>query len=157
MTDIDRTGLSIETDTDTCACGCGEKVRTKRNGAPATRFRQGDDQRLLGLLIRAELAGQEVHVREGGTLYTSDAEGYARRVFSERGLAKFRRSLELNRERASKRRQPKPQDADNVPSTIRIKVGRWEYEAVREGNAFHYKNAQGEGRAVHVSKVQVVG
>lgn len=43
-----------------CRCGCGQPTRNVRS-----RFRQGHDARLKGILIRAAVTGTKIEIREG--------------------------------------------------------------------------------------------
>lgn len=131
-----------------CACGCGEQVTSaKRNFLP------GHDQRLMGILVRAERENLEVSWTDGGMTVTgSGAMDYAELVLGETGIAKLERYLATTPKRARKgKKAPAVVEAprtDPLPSTV--KVGRWEYPVIninRDGNgaivAVEYKNRTG--------------
>lgn len=67
----------------TCACGCGAGVTPKRV------FRQGHDQRLIGILAEATAGGKEIGHWSGGTLVTGSPRTYGARVLADGGCYKL--------------------------------------------------------------------
>lgn len=107
-------------------------------------FAQGHDAKLAGYLVRAEMAGEEIRLVEGGMAISSDALGMARKV-SEAFEAKVAALLDVAKTRvakkalteakkAAKKSAKKATEAEAAPVVLapieaRIKVGRWEYNA----------------------------
>lgn len=140
-----------------CACGCGEAVaNAKRN------FRPGHDQRLMGILVRAEREGLEVSWMAGGVMISGTATDYARLVLGDAGVSKLAGYIANEPKRARKARADRAEvdpaadaivasvkpAADPLPATV--KIGRWEYPVIdveRDGNGkivgVTYKNRQG--------------
>lgn len=131
--DDEFAGLRIEvTIGSTCACGCGDKTSAGRS------FVQGHDQRLIGLL--AANHAQEVQFADGGMLITTDAIGYAARVFSSAGLAKLDRAIDrakvapvASRSAVRTARQAPAEPATALGAEVTIKVGRHTYPATVAG------------------------
>jgi hypothetical protein len=137
-----------------CACGCGLQVtNAKRNFLP------GHDQRLMGILVRAERENLEVSWIEGGMLVTGQgALDYGRMVLTDSGIEKLERYLaetpkRTRRAKAAAVTAPEvtaeAPKADPLPA--KVKVGRWEYDVVgveRDGNGtvirVTYRNARQE-------------
>jgi hypothetical protein len=100
-------------------------------------FAQGHDAKLAGYLVRAEMAGEEIRMVEGGVAISSDAMGMARKV-SDAFAAKVELLLSIARERVAKKELNKAKKATKTakkvvvelaPIEARIKVGRWSYNA----------------------------
>lgn len=100
-------------------------------------FAQGHDAKLAGYLVRAEMAGEEIRMVEGGVAISSDAMGMARKV-SDAFAAKVELLLSVARERVAKKELAKAKKVTKVakkavvelaPIEARIKVGRWSYDA----------------------------
>lgn len=148
----------------------------------AREFAPGSDAKLKSLLIKAGVAGLEVRQNLGGVVHSGDALTMARQFafawMVEKGIERGRAKLAAQAERkAAKAERPagrvsrkvaKPQapaastgehvvaaiaaPAAEVPATVEIKVGRWQYLATidAQGDA-HYTNAK------QVSAVAVKG
>jgi hypothetical protein len=128
-----------------CNCGCMGKVANSKR-----LFIQGHDQRLIGILTRAAVNGAEVHLRTGGTMTSGDALGIASHLLNVRGQEKLRRAVEAamgkrDRAQVAKAEAPKPQ-----PVAGTVKVGRWDYPAIREvdGNVVRNLLRDGTGEFV---------
>jgi hypothetical protein len=107
-------------------------------------FAQGHDAKLVGFLVRAELAGEEISLIDGG-MRTSFGAVTAARAISEALAAKAQAQLDAAKARlakaaareasktarkSAKAAAPKP-EAKPEPTTrdAKIKVGRWTYDA----------------------------
>lgn len=130
-------------------------------GQTTTRtFAMGHDAKLVGFLVRAELAGEEIRMISGGVaIYFPGAVGAAQRV-SDALAVKAQAQLDAARARVAKkaareaskaaRKSAKARDAIGealVAKTrnAKIKVGRWTYDAtikIETGEAT-YISAQG--------------
>lgn len=124
--EFDRTPIQIGDETfKACACGCRNGVtNAKRN------FQPGHDQRLMGILVKGARAGiGEVSWTDGGMLVSGTAWDYASRVLSETGIAKLEAYLATEPKRARRGTATPVEEAPVLSSAIRVKVGRWEYDA----------------------------
>lgn len=137
-----------------------ESYNTGCNQSTTKVFAQGHDAKLAGFLVRAELAGEEIRMVEGGVAISSDARRMAAKV-SEAFEAKVVALLDAARRRLAKKalneaikaarksaKAVKAIEAAPVPTTreARIKVGRWEYNATIEiatGRATHERKLGG--------------
>lgn len=110
----------------TCGCGCKHPTNEGRS------FVQGHDQRLIGILTR--WAHTEISFEDGGMLVTTDARGYAARVFSPSGMDKLERSLARIKAAFvapgvdAAPETPVPA-TDGVGGEVRAKIGRGVYSA----------------------------
>src|SRR5882757_1808859 len=153
--------VTLNADGDkTCLCGCLSPVTSKRT------FRQGHDQRLRGILIRANLHNAEVTVR-GGMQTSGDAMSLAVRLDSQgvkgdwveslhkaeaRDAAKAAKAETRANQRATKHATAAQIDAAMAageaaaPATIAgtVKIGRWEYPAEQRGDRI-VRNAKRDG------------
>lgn len=122
-------------------------------------FAQGHDAKLVGFLVRAELGGEEVWWTENGVHHTLSGAAHVAQMFSDALAAKTRAQLDAAKARLAKKaeaaaaKQAKRSatkaakiEADVVQARpARIKVRRWEYDAMINANgAARYTNAKGE-------------
>lgn len=85
---------------NSCACGCRQPVTTSDR---VTRyFRQGHDQRLIGILAGAAAQGREVGFVDGGMLTIGSAQTYGARFLKEGGLAKLEVAIKRATEKAAR-------------------------------------------------------
>lgn len=125
-----------------CACGCQQAVtNTKRNFLP------GHDQRLMGILVRAERENLQVSWSAGGMTIGGTAMDYGQLVLGETGVEKLKRYLATEPKRARKGRAAKP--AKETPigpvKVADVKVGRWEYPAQRLQDGTIQRNLRRDG------------
>ncbi len=115
-------GVLLKVADGECVCGCGD--RPKRAGS---KFVQGHDARLRGILTRAHLTGHPVTLVRGDEVTTTSAEAVAVEhrmehhlaAAADRGSGKFVQpadGMEL-------------MSGPKVGDLERIKVGRWGYDA----------------------------
>jgi hypothetical protein len=128
-----------------------EYQSTGCDGQTRSTFCQGHDARLKSLLIKAGIAGHAVRYEENGMTVVTDAltaaapYGFASKVASgiERGRAKVAR--ETRHEAAT---------AAPEPTVVRIKVGRWVYEAVlADDGSASYTTAGGAVKVVAAERI----
>ena len=119
-------------------------------------FAQGHDAKLVGFLVRAEMAGLEIAQVVGGIRITSDAMHAAARV-SEALAEKTEAQL------AAARRRQARQDAREVketqaPKAVVIKIGRWTYDATIDSatGSASYRTAAGVLTAAPVGTYKLV-
>jgi hypothetical protein len=106
-------GLEIEAVIGaTCACGCSEPVTSTRH------FRQGHDQRLIGILARVAASGREVSHTTGSLMVTGSARAYGARVLSDSGLAKLDDAI------ARATHKPRPDKGTRIPSALLSRAAR---------------------------------
>lgn len=104
-------GVILIQDDGECRCGCRQ---------PAKRtFRQGHDQRYKGILIRAHLTGTEINLIKGGVIHSGAAGSFA----AEHGWEDYLTNADAKYAAQVAKHTSRP-----VP--VKIKVGRWEYDAV---------------------------
>lgn len=125
---------------DACQCGCRSPLN------PGRRFVQGHDARLKGILMRAHLAGVEVHVLQGGMLISTDAMDEAK----DQGWAQF-----LKDAKARFDAKPAPKAKPEAGPMIEAKVGRWVRKGFVVDGEFRYTDAKGQ--AQRTSKFTPVG
>lgn len=129
-------------------------------------FAQGHDAKLVGFLVRAELSGEEISITEGGVRITFSGAVKAAAHISgalankaqgqldaaRRRLANKAVDLALKEAKKGKSAERKLAEKAKVvapaPTTrqARIKVGRWEYDAMIEiatGRATHDRKLGG--------------
>ncbi len=99
-------------------------------------FAQGHDAKLVGFMVRADIAGHEISKREGGMLVSYAGATHAAGTISDALALKASIQLEAQRARAAKKASkparkatPAPAPAPLLPIEARIKVGRWTYDA----------------------------
>lgn len=108
-------------------------------------FAQGHDAKLVGFLVRAELADEEIGKVEGGMRMTYQNAVHAAGTISEALAAKAQAQLDAVRARLAKkaaseakktaRKSAKKAEVTSEPEaqpvwrSAKIKVGRWTYEA----------------------------
>jgi hypothetical protein len=121
---------------DTYTTGCTQST--------ARVFAQGHDAKLVGFLVRAELAGEEISLVEGG-MRTSFAgavraagrvsDALALKAQAQLDAARARIAKAAAREatktarKSAKAAEPMAEVIELAPIEARIKVGRWEYNA----------------------------
>jgi len=128
-----------------CHCGCGLTTRLISNGKGYSRFLQGHDQRLKGIVTRAAAAGVPIAMFDPGATSpfdTVDAVEYASGVFSGPAVAKIEASATAYQQQAEKRQANRLAKAkakaakaakEAEPESQQVKIGRWEYTAVPTG------------------------
>jgi hypothetical protein len=120
-----------------CGCGCKEKVASSKR-----TFKQGHDQRLVGILTRAALRGDDVAVQSGGVLISGEALGMAAHLgLSQHGIAKLNKAVEAGQ---AKRDRKPATPKQNPTERGQVKIGRWFYSATRMGELVSYTDKQGE-------------
>jgi hypothetical protein len=132
---------------NSCACGCEEEVtNAKRN------FRPGHDQRLMGILVRAEREGLEVSWMSGGLMISGSATDYGQLVLNEGGQAKLARYIATEPKRARKGRTSAAQAAEVIAAPARpaftegeVKIGRWVYPSREFPNGAVVRNTKRDG------------
>lgn len=124
--------FEIESDTD---------YTTNCSQSTTRTFAQGHDAKLVGYLVRAELAGEEIRRNNGGVIHSfqgavhaaaSISEALAVKAQAQLDAAQARLAKKAAREAAKKaRKSAKAAAPAPEPTTrdARIKVGRWEYAA----------------------------
>lgn len=96
--EYDATVLEIRAELGTtCACGCGAGVTPKRV------FRQGHDQRLIGVLAEATAAGKEIGHLQGGVLVTGSPRSYGAKVLADGGQYKLASAIKRAQEQLQAR------------------------------------------------------
>lgn len=126
-------------------------------------FAQGHDAKLVGFLVRAELAGEEIRLTEGGVAITFPGAVAAAGRVSDALADKAQAQLDAARARVAKKelaearraarksaKKAKATEAAEAPAPThrdaRIKVGRWTYDATIElatGQATYSKKLGG--------------
>lgn len=97
--EYDATVVEIRAEIGTiCACGCGAGITPKRV------FRQGHDQRLIGILAQTAAAGKEIGHLSGGVLVTGRAAAYGAKVLGEGGQIKLAEAIKRAVDQAAKPR-----------------------------------------------------
>jgi hypothetical protein len=109
-------------------------------------FAQGHDAKLVGFLVRAELAGEEISTSGGGMRMTYDGAVKAARTVSEALAAKAQAQLDAAKARLAKKAEVAARKAASRSAkkavkvtetpkdrTATVKVGRWTYEAKIDG------------------------
>jgi hypothetical protein len=133
--------LDVERDDD-YSTGC--TAQTKRI------FAQGHDAKLVGFMVRAELAGHDISRTDGGVLVTFGGAVHAAGKISEALAVKAEAMLTAQVAKATKKRhrtevkaagaklalaeyqEAKQAKAEIPPIEAEIKVGRWTYPALVE-------------------------
>lgn len=128
-------------------------------GQTTTRiFAQGHDAKLVGFLVRAELAAEEIRQNQGGVVYTFPGAVAAAGAISSALAAKTQAQLDAAKARLAKaaareaskaaRRSAKAAVVESVMATreATIRRGRWTYSAVIDTRTqwATYTNAKGE-------------
>lgn len=120
-----KTGPILERKTpEFCPCGCGEVAKGKNS-----TFRMGHDARMKGILLRAYVAQSPVTFKvDGGTLQTHKAINVA----DEFGWGDVIRNRAIDIKANGKVTKPKAakNNGPQVGDTAKIRVGRWQYDAV---------------------------
>jgi hypothetical protein len=117
-------------------------------GATTTRvFAQGHDAKLVGYMVRAELAGHEISRTQGGVKYTyPGAVAAANNISQELGdkangqllAAKARLARKATQKPRGRAKVEAPVEAPSAPRPTRGKVGRWVYEGTELNGRFTY-------------------
>lgn len=141
---------------DTFTTGCRQSTHRK--------FAMGHDAKLVGFLVRAEMAGLEIARTEGGVRRTFLGAVHAAQAVSDKLAVKAQQQLEAAHRRAIKKASAaskKASKADTAPAPVAptsrltiIKVGRWVYTAkidLATGEAT-YCDKQGTARKVAQGK-----
>lgn len=161
-------GIEAE-DFESYGTGCGESTYKV--------FAMGHDAKLVGFLVRAELAGEEISQTEGGVRITFPGAVAAAASISDRLAAKAQAQLEAAKARAAKKanrpaKTPKQAMDDLVERQAaaevakansfsartreaQIKVGRWTRDAVIDietGVATYRAKLTGQEMAVEPGK-----
>ena len=124
-----------------------EDYGTDCNQSTTRVFAQGHDAKLVGFLVRAELAGEEIAIVDGGMRTTFPDAVHAAAKISEALAAKTQAQLDAAKARLAKAaareatkaakksakaaEAPKPADREAT-----VKMGRWEYKAVIHPNGW---------------------
>lgn len=118
------------------------------------KFQPGHDARLKGILIRAQAAGAQVEILNGNDsgLFSTAAQAAAQFSTSKVAWSK----MVADRGEALKVKvesKPKKAAASKGPKTEKIKIGRWEYEAVvesvgQDGTGYKIQTKDGERHAL---------
>lgn len=120
-------------------------------------FAQGHDAKLVGFLVRAELAGEEISLVDGGSRTSlasavsaaaKVSDALALKTQAQLDAAKARIAKKAAREAGKTARKSAKAAAAPEPTTIqaKIKVGRWTYDAVIDcatGDATYTKKLGG--------------
>ncbi len=139
---------------------------TECNQTTTRVFAQGHDAKLVGFLVRAELAGEEISLIDGG-MRTSFGAVTAARAISEALAAKAQAQLDAAKARlaktaareaakaarkSAKAAAPKAEAKPAEPTSrlANIKVGRWTYTARIDGatGQAKYSNKLGVAKTV---------
>jgi hypothetical protein len=113
-------------------------------------FAQGHDAKLVGFLVRAELAGEEIATVSGGMRRTFQDAVDAAASISQALAAKTEAQLIAAQKRAAKKANKpakKAKAAAPQPTTraAKIKVGRWTYDAtINEAGHATYTTKSGQ-------------
>jgi hypothetical protein len=129
--EADRTGeVHLASRPGQCSCGCGSDLPDGKRKRP-TLFLQGHDQRLKGILSRAEAAGAPIRWICPGQdqTFESAAEFAARFSTANLDWPEYVRSSAFRLLAKDKsRRKPDPE-----PTPVHgVKVGRWTYDGQQE-------------------------
>lgn len=121
--------LILVLDHNACECGCGELPSGKRS-----RFRQGHDARIRGMLIRAAAASARVVTVDeaNGHTTTYDPIEYAATLDTET------HRLSEQVQRGVQRIADRGTTSKPAPVTVIAKVGRWPREGIVDGAEFVY-------------------
>jgi hypothetical protein len=141
----------------TCACLCGESV------GPKSTFRQGHDQRFISLLARETVDGTLANARVAQLQLPTEVDGQdiqerinvtgnaVSKFFSDALRFKFDSAVARRWDKVVKDSQPKPErktkkksesnegteqvqdEALTLGASIKVKVGRWTYDATVHG------------------------
>lgn len=149
----------------TCACGCGAGVTPKRF------FRQGHDQRLIGLLAEAAVGGKEIGHLSGGTLVTGSPRSYGAKVLADGGLYKLDNAIKRAQEQqvvrlartvakkaraTAKPAQIPSTEANRAPILKSVRTGPMlgDEVKVRIGRHEYYARVHGMSQAGRVTAVE---
>jgi hypothetical protein len=142
----------------------GDYVRYEDTGcrASTTRdFAPGHDAKLKALLIRAGVAGHEVRLNSGGVASTGSASDHASRYpfayMVDNGIKRGREKAATRRNGPAAKRAAKK--AELKITRMRIKVGRWEYDATIDGKTETaiYLNNKGTSVGKNKGQYTIVG
>lgn len=140
---------------EVCFCGCEE---LKTNQKAKTSFLQGHDQRLIGKLIRAGRDGVEVALVGGGVITSGSADIMAAHLLGDNGVAKVHAGISREAKprksraktspaEAAAKAAAKPVEVEPEPEAVHgsVKVGRWQYPAVRYSDGSVERNTKRDG------------
>lgn len=147
-------------------------------------FAQGHDAKLVGFVVRAELAGQEIRQNNGGVIHSFQGAVHAAGVVSEALAAKAQAQLDAARARVAKKAAREAAKAARksggaerklaeaaglvkkeilakaTPEVrwVKIKVGRWEFDAKIDAKTevATYTSRKGELKSVQPGEYRVV-
>lgn len=133
-------------------------------------FAQGHDAKLVGYLVRAEMAGEEIATVEGGLRITfgdaikaaksiSDALAAKTEAQLDAARARLAKKAEMEASKKAKRSARKADKAEAAPALVatRIRVGRWEYDAMIDGEGkATYTSSKGEVTSREAGQYKVV-
>lgn len=149
----------------TCACGCGAEV------TPQRRFRQGHDQRLIGLLAEAAADGKEIGHLRGGVLVTGSPRSYGAKVLADGGCHKLDSAIKRAQEQqvvrlartvakkaraTAKPAQIPSTEANRAPILKSVRTGPMlgDEVKVRIGRHEYYARVHGMSQAGRVTAVE---
>lgn len=150
----------------------GDYLVTTGTGCTQTTtrvFAPGHDAKLKSLLIKAGAEGANVRCDLGGMVSVANAATFAAKYdFGHMvldGIARAEQKLAAKLDKKAARAAAKPARVTKVraskkakPTTVTIKVGRWEYEATIDEttNEAAFTSANGEARSAAAGKYTVV-
>lgn len=122
----DKTGPILNQPTpDHCPCGCGEKSKGKNSV-----FLMGHDARMKGIILRAYVANSPITFKTNDGLVTYKASQVADHFGWLDPIRTRSVAIKANRKVKAPR---KAKSGVQVGDTRKIKVGRWEYDAMVVG------------------------
>lgn len=126
-------------------------------------FAMGHDAKLVGFLVRAELAGDEIRTTANGVSHHFQGAVHAASSISERLAVKAQLQLDAARARLAKKELRQAAKASKTPKPVApvevtAKVGRWEYRGFigQATGDFAYVNKKGQTVAVPQGKYTLV-
>lgn len=126
-------------------------------------FAMGHDAKLVGFMVRAELAGEEIAKVDGGMRVTFQDAVHAAASISEALAAKVQAQIDAARARIAKkeareatktaRKSAKAARVTETPKdrSATIKVGRWTYEATIDGKTGWATYTKKNGETVSIA------
>ncbi len=130
----------------------------------ARTFAMGHDAKLVGFMVRAEMAGEDISRDQGGMRVTYSGAVQAAATISEALAAKAQAQLDAAKARIAKkaareatktaRKSAKAAAPAPTTRTATIKIGRWTYEAtitLATGEAA-FTTAKGEAKTAAAGK-----
>ena len=140
---------------------------TECNQTTTRVFAQGHDAKLVGFLVRAQLAGEEIRRAAGGVVHTfpgavaaasAISDALAAKAQAQLAAAKARLAKTAAREATKAARKSAKAAATPEPELATAKVGRWTYEGAigPVTKDFVYRNKAGEMVSVPEGKYTLV-